>query len=348
MAHIVSEKWGEKDGKEVFQFTLTNSNAVELKIINYGGTITSIRTPDRNNVFKNVTLAFTSLEGYLQPGNPSFGCLVGRFANRIAAGRFNLDGKTYTLAKNNNGHSLHGGLKGFDKAVWNAEPIAERNGLRLSYTSRDGEEGFPGNLTVSVEYRLMDDNAVVIEYRATTDAPTPINLTNHAYFNLSGGADDTILDHELQLSAESYTVSDESLIPTGEIAPVANTALDFRKSKKVGQDIATIPPGYDHNLVLNNEAGELQQVGTLYHPATGRFMQVATTQPGVQLYTGNFLDGSLKDTPDGARYNKYGGLCLETQHYPDSPNKPSFPDTILRPGQQFHHITVYTFGVKFN
>lgn len=346
MAQIISEKWGEKDGKEVFQFTLTNGNGVELKIINYGATITSIKTPDRNNNFENVTLAFSSLEGYLQPGNPCFGCIVGRFANRIAAGRFSLDGKTYTLAKNNNGNSLHGGLKGFDKVVWDAEPLADRNGLRLNYTSRDGEEGFPGNLSVTVEYRLMDDNAVVIDYKADTDAPTPVNLTNHAYFNLSGGADDTILDHELKLSAESYTVSDDSLIPTGEIVSVANTPLDFRKPKKVGKDIAAIAPGYDHNFVLNNEAGELQLIGMLYHPGTGRYMQVATTQPGVQLYTGNFLDGSLKYTSGDIIYNKHAGLCLETQHYPDSPNQPSFPDTILRPGQQYHHITVYTFGVR--
>jgi len=186
----------------------------------------------------------------------------------------------------------------------------------------------------------------MIIYSAVTDAPTPVNLTNHTYFNLSGGTDAMILDHELQLSAETYTVSDDSLIPTGEIAPVAKTPLDFRKSKKVGQDIAAISPGYDHNFVLNNPAGALQHTGTLYHPASGRYMETATTQPGVQLYTGNFLDGSLKDTTDGIKYNKHAGLCLETQHYPDSPNQPSFPDTILRPGQPFHHTTVYTFGVR--
>ncbi|MBS1751027.1 MAG: galactose mutarotase, partial [Bacteroidetes bacterium] len=269
MAQIISEKWGEKDGKEVFQYTLTNSSGVEVKIINYGGTITCINTPDRHNIFRNITLAFTSLEGYLQQGNPCFGCIVGRFANRIAAGRFTLGGKVYTLAKNNNGNSLHGGLKGFDKVVWDAEPLADRNGLKLNYTSKDGEEGFPGTLTVSVEYRLMDDNAMAIEYRAVTDAPTPVNLTNHAYFNLSGGIDDSILEHELQLSAESYTDSNEALIPTGEIIPVADTPLDFRKSKKVGKDIAAIAPGYDHNFVLKNKSGELQQIGMLYHPGSG-------------------------------------------------------------------------------
>lgn len=346
MAHILSEKWGERDEKEVLHFTLTNNNGVELSITNYGGTITGIKTPDRNNIFKNVTLAFNSLQGYLQPGNPCFGCLVGRFANRIAGGRFSLDGKEYTLAKNNNGNSLHGGIKGFDKVVWDATLVADRNALRLAYSSREGEEGFPGNLNVTVEYILSEDNAVTITYNATTDAPTPVNLTNHAYFNLSGGADDTILEHELQLSAETYTVSDDSLIPTGEIASVTNTPLDFRKSKKLGKDIADIAPGYDHNFVLNNITGALQHTGTLYHPASGRYMEAATTQPGVQLYTGNFLDGSLKDTPGGIKYNKHAGLCLETQHYPDSPNQPSFPDTILRPGQLFHHTTVYTFGVR--
>lgn len=346
MAHIVSEKWGEKDGKKVLHFILTNNNGMELSITNYGGTITGIKTPDRNNVFKNVTLAFNSLEGYLQPGNPSFGCLVGRFANRIAGGRFSLDGKEYTLAKNNNGNSLHGGIKGFDKVVWDATPTPGTNALRLAYVSKDGEEGFPGNLNVAVEYSLNDNNAVIIAYSAATDAPTPVNLTNHAYFNLSGGEDDTILDHELQLLAETYTVSDDSLIPTGEIASVAGTPLDFTTSKKVGKNIAAIPPGYDHNFVLNNITGALQRTGTLYHPASGRYMEVDTTQPGVQLYTGNFLDGSLRDTPNGIKYNKHAGLCLETQHYPDSPNKPSFPDTILRPGQQFHHTTIYTFGVR--
>ena len=346
MAHILSEKWGEKEGKEVLHFILTNNNGVELGITNYGGAITCIKTPDRNNIFKNVTLAFNSLEGYLQPGNPCFGCLVGRFANRIAGGRFSLDGREYTLAKNNNGNSLHGGIKGFDKVVWDATPLAGRNALQLAYSGRDGEEGFPGNLNVIVEYFLSEDNAVTITYNATTDAPTPVNLTNHAYFNLSGGEDDTILEHELQLYAERFTVSDDSLIPTGEIASVANTPLDFRKSKKVGKDIAAIPPGYDHNFVLDNITGVLQQTGILYHPGSGRYMEVATTQPGVQLYTANFLDGSLKDTPDGIKYNKHAGLCLETQHYPDSPNQPSFPDTILRPGQQFHHTTVYRFGVK--
>ncbi|MFT3702050.1 MAG: aldose epimerase family protein [Agriterribacter sp.] len=345
-AIIPAEKWGMVDGKEVIQYTLSNKNGVEVKIINYGGAVTSITTPDRHNVFKNVVLAFDSLEGYLQKNNPCFACLVGRYANRIGKGKFTVDGKTYALALNNNGNTLHGGLKGYDKVVWDAKPLPENNGLRLSYTSRDGEEGFPGTLKVNVEYRLTDDNALVIEYHAVTDAATPVNLTNHAYFNLSGGEDASILDHELTLTATGYTEADADLIPTGKILPVKGTALDFTTAKKVGKDIVAVAPGYDHNFVLDNENGSLQKIGYLYHKNSGRIMHVATTQPGVQLYTGNFLDGSLKHTPGGIQYNKYAGLCLETQHYPDSPNKPSFPNTMLRPGQQFHHITTYTFGVQ--
>ncbi len=342
---IAAEKWGAVDGKEVFQFTLTNKNGIEVKIINYGGAITSIKAPDRNKVFENVTLAFDSLEGYLQKGNPCFGCLVGRFANRIGKGKFTIDGKTYTLALNNNGNTLHGGLKGYDKVVWDAKALPEKNALTLLYNSKDGEEGFPGNVKITVEYKLTDDNALVIEYHAVTDMATPINLTNHTYFNLSGGADADILDHELTLKATCYTEADDTLIPTGKLIPVKGTALDFTTVKKVGKDINQVQPGYDHNFVLDNENGALQKIGTLHHKKSGRVMHVATTQPGVQLYTGNFLDGSLTHTPGGIKYNRYAGLCLETQHYPDSPNKPDFPTSILRPGQQFHHITTYTFDV---
>lgn len=342
---IATEKWGVVDGKEVFQFTLANKNGVEVKVINYGGAITCIKAPDRNKVFENVTLAFDSLEGYLQKGNPCFGCLVGRFANRIGKGKFTVDGKTYTLALNNNGNTLHGGLKGYDKVVWDAKALPEKNALTLLYNSKDGEEGFPGNVKITVEYKLTDDNALVIEYYAVTDMATPINLTNHTYFNLSGGADADILDHELTLKATCYTEADDTLIPTGKLIPVKGTALDFTAVKKVGKDINQVQPGYDHNFVLDNENGALQKIGTLYHKKSGRVMHVATTQPGVQLYTGNFLDGSLTHTPGGIKYNRYAGLCLETQHYPDSPNKPDFPTSILRPGQQFHHITTYTFDV---
>lgn len=343
---LPAEKWGVVDGKDVYQYSLTNAAGMIVKIMNYGGTITGIWTPDRKGVADNLVLAFDSLPGYLQGGNPCFGCLVGRFANRIANASFVLDGKRYALAPNNNGNTLHGGIKGFDKVVWDAKPLPEQNSLQLTYVSKDGEEGYPGTLKVEVIYTLAKDNALEIKYNAVTDAATPVNLTNHAYFNLSGGADATILDHELMLTATQYTVANEQLIPTGEIASVKGTALDFTALKKVGKDIKEVAPGYDHNFVLNNPDGKLQYIGYLYHAATGRKMEVLTTQPGVQLYTGNFLDGNLQHTFGERVYNQYAGLCLETQHYPDSPNQPSFPSTILRPGEHFHHETVYRFSVQ--
>ncbi|MGN6493443.1 MAG: aldose epimerase family protein [Agriterribacter sp.] len=343
---LPAEKWGVVDGKDVYQYTLSNAAGMIVKIINYGGTITDLWVPDRNGATDNVVLAFDSLPGYLQGGNPCFGCLVGRFANRIANASFVLDGKRYPLAPNNNGNTLHGGIKGFDKVVWDAKPLPEQNSLQLTYVSKDGEEGYPGTLKVQVTYTLTDDNGLAIKYNAVTNAATPVNLTNHAYFNLSGGADATILEHELTLTATHYTVANEKLIPTGEIAPVKGTALDFTAVKKVGKDIENVAPGYDHNFVLNNPDGKLQHIGYLYHAGTGRKMEVLTTQPGVQLYTGNFLNGALQHTFRERIYDQYAGLCLETQHYPDSPNQPSFPSTILRPGEEFWQETVYRFSVK--
>lgn len=342
---IPAEKWGVTDGKDVYQYTLQNKAGTIVKIINYGGAITDLSVPDKNGKPDNVTLAFDSLEGYLQNGNPCFGCLVGRFANRIGKARFNIDGKEYILAANNNGNTLHGGLKGFDKVVWDATPLTEKNGLLLSYKSKDGEEGFPGNVTVHVTYLLTEDNALEIAYEAVADAPTPINLTNHAYFNLSGGTDGDILNHVLQLKPNQYTEADEKLIPTGVIASVKGTALDFTTAKKVGQDIEKVAPGYDHNFVIENY-GTLQSIASLHHITSGRHMEVLTTQPGVQLYTGNFLNGQLKQTYKNRVFNKYAGLCLETQHYPDSPNKPGFPSSILKPGETFKELTVYKFSVK--
>lgn len=344
--YLPAEKWGIVDGKDVFQYTLSNAAGIVVKIINYGGTITDIITPDRKGVKDNVVLAFDSLPGYLQGGNPCFGCLVGRFANRIANASFTLDGRQYQLAPNNNGNTLHGGNKGFDKVVWDATPLPQQNSLQLTYHSKDGEEGFPGNLTVEVIYTLTAGNALEIQYSAVTDAATPVNLTNHAYFNLSGGQDATVLDHELMLNATHYTVANEKLIPTGEIAAVKGTPLDFTVIKKVGKDIKKVAPGYDHNFVLNNPGGKLQEIGYLYHAATGRKMEVFTTQPGVQLYTGNFLDGNLHHTFRERIYGQYAGLCLETQHYPDSPNQPAFPSSILRPGEKFQHTTIYKFSAK--
>lgn len=343
---IISEIWGKADGKDVILYTLTNKNNVQLKLINYGGTVVSINVPDKNNIIENVVLTFDSLEGFLQKGNPCFGCIVGRYANRIANASFALNGIEYKLAPNNNGNTLHGGIKGYDKVVWNAIPLPDSNSVKFSYFSPDGEEGFPGNLNIDVVYQLTEDNAIRIDYTATSDAATPVNFTNHAYFNLSGGSDTDILNHELTLTATRYTEADEKLIPTGRLLLVKDTPLDFTAPKKVGKDIALVQPGYDHNFVLDNEKADLKNIGSLYHPASGRYMQIATTQPGVQLYTGNFLNGALKHTPKSISYNKYAGLCLETQHYPDSPNQPSFPDTILKPGEKFHHTTVYSFFVK--
>ena len=341
---FVQQEYGQVDGKTVTQFTIQNANGMVLKLINYGGTVTDLLVPDKNGQTGNVVLGYDSLGGFLQNGNPYFGCLVGRYANRIANARFTLDGKTYTLAANNNGNSLHGGIKGFDKVIWDAEPLGDSS-VKLTYLSKDGEEGYPGNLQAEVIYTLTADNALKIEYTATTDKATPVNLTNHCYFNLSGGTDTTILDHELMLKADKYTAVNDKLIPTGENPAVSGTPMDFTTAKKVGRDIAQVPGGYDHNWVLSKSGNDLELAATLYHAASGRFMEVYTTEPGVQFYSGNFLDGTLKGR-DGRNYVKHAGLCLETQHFPDSPNQPSFPNTILKPGEKYHQVTIYKFSVK--
>jgi len=341
---FVQQEYGQVDGKTVTQFTIQNANGMVLKLINYGGTVTDLLVPDKNGQTGNVVLGYDSLGGFLQNGNPYFGCLVGRYANRIANARFTLDGKTYTLAANNNGNSLHGGIKGFDKVIWDAEPLGDSS-VKLTYLSKDGEEGYPGNLQAEVIYTLTADNALKIEYTATTDKATPVNLTNHCYFNLSGGTDTTILDHELMLKADKYTAVNDKLIPTGENPAVSGTPMDFTTAKKVGRDIAQVPGGYDHNWVLSKSGNDLELAATLYHAASGRFMEVYTTEPGVQFYSGNFLDGTLKGR-DGRNYVKHAGLCLEAQHFPDSPNQPSFPNTILKPGEKYHQVTIYKFSVK--
>ncbi|HET9744240.1 MAG TPA: aldose epimerase family protein [Chitinophagaceae bacterium] len=329
----------------VFQYTLTNKNGMIVKVINYGGTVTDIITPDKNGNMGNVVLGYDSLAGFLQTGNPYFGCLVGRYANRIANAKFTIEGKEYTLAPNDNGNSLHGGNKGFDKVIW-AVKAASDSSLLLSYLSKDGEEGYPGNLSSDVMYTLGGDNSLKIEYVAVTDKPTPVNLTNHCYFNLSAGADSTILDHELLLKADKYTPVNDKLIPTGQIADVKGGPMDFTAAKKIGRDLAQVTGGYDHNWVLNMSGSNLEMMGSLYHVTSGRFMEVHTTEPGIQFYSGNFLDGTLKNTRDGKKYGKHAGLCLETQHFPDSPNQPAFPNTILQPGETYHHTTVYKFTIK--
>ena len=338
------QSYGNVDGQEVKQYTLTNASGTVVKILNYGGYITNIMVPDKAGVKEDVVLGFDSLSGYLQQGNPFMGCIVGRYANRIAKGKFTLDGKSYQLATNNNGNSLHGGLKGFDKAVWASQQQGDGS-LVLTYTSKDGEEGYPGNLQVQVTYSLTPANELKIDYSAETDQATVINLTNHSYFNLSAGKDSTILGHQLMLAADRYTAVDATLIPTGELPAVKGTAMDFTKPATIGTDIAKVAGGYDHNWVLNKTGDSLSLAATLYHEPSGRFMEVFTTQPGIQFYTGNFLNGSLTGK-GGRKHIKHAGLCLETQHFPDSPNQPSFPSTVLRPGEKYHETTIYKFSVR--
>ncbi|MEJ7766338.1 MAG: aldose epimerase family protein, partial [Chitinophagaceae bacterium] len=304
----------------------------------------NILVPDKSGETGDVVLGFDSLSGYLQTGNPYFGALVGRYANRIANGKFSLEKNSYTLAANNNGNALHGGLKGFDKVVWTAEP-AEKS-LALTYDSKDGEEGYPGNLHAQVIYSLTDDNELKIEYTASTDKPTPVNLTNHSYFNLSAGKSQTIENHEVILNAEKYTIVNDKLIPTGQHPAVKGTPMDFTSTKPIGKELASVKGGYDHNFVLNKSGNELSPAASVYDPSSGRLMEVTTTQPGIQFYTGNFLDGSLTGTKNGAKYVKHAGFCLETQHFPDSPNQPDFPNTILKPRETYHHTTIYKFSTK--
>jgi aldose 1-epimerase len=336
--------YGTIDKDTVYAYIIKNNQGLKAVISNYGGTLLELWTPDKSGKMGDVILGYDSLAGYLQKSNPYFGALVGRYANRISHGAFAIDGKTYTLALNNNGNTLHGGIKGFDKVIWTVDQVNDSS-LALSYSSRDGEEGFPGNLNVKVVYTVTSKNALEIDYTALSDKKTPVNLTNHAYFNLSAGKDSTVLGHELTIHASRYTPVNDSLIPIGKSASVKNTAMDFLKAKKIGKDIKDVKGGYDHNFIIDKKDSSLAMAATLYDPHSGRFMEVLTTQPGIQFYTGNFLDGSLTGR-DGKKIVKHGALCLETQHFPDSPNQSSFPSTILGPGQTFHEITIYEFSVK--
>ncbi|MBC6989394.1 aldose epimerase family protein [Hymenobacter sp. BT491] len=339
-----------QDGTEVQLFTLTNAHGMKATITNYGGTVTSLLVPDKNGKLGDVVLGFDNVSGYQSPAflksGPYFGALIGRYGNRIKAGKFTVDGKAYTLAKNNGPNSLHGGRKGFDKVVWKAEPgsSAEGQTLKLTYVSKDGEEGYPGNLNVTVVYTLTDQDELKIDYSATTDKVTPVNLTNHSYFNLNHGQGKDILGHEVTIPADRYTVVDATLIPTGELRPVKGTPFDFTTPHAIGERIAQVPGGYDHNWVLNNASG-MHAAASVYDPASGRTMDVTTTEPGVQFYTGNFLDGTLTGK-GGTVYGKHAGFCLETQHFPDSPNQTKFPSTLLKPGDTLHSTTVYKFGVR--
>jgi aldose 1-epimerase len=345
---IMKENYGKVDEKPVYLFTLSNQKGITIKITNYGGIITHIIVPDKNGKMGDIALGYDSLKGYLE-ATPYFGAIVGRYANRIAKGRFVLDGKNYQLAVNNGNNTLHGGIKGFDKVVWDASESSDSTGvsLILSYLSKDGEEGYPGNLSVKVTYTLSNDDEFTTLIEATTDKATPVNLCNHSYFNLSE-CDTNILGYFLTINADRFTVVDDELIPTGELRPVKGTPMDFTTPYLIGQRIDKVsgapPGGYDHNYVLLKNPSELSLAAILEDPVSGRRLDIRTTQPGVQFYSGNFLDGTINGK-GGKKYQKHWGLCLETQHFPDSPNQSSFPNTILRPGEKYSVTTVYKFGV---
>ena len=338
------------DGQAIEGFTLRNAHGLELHAITYGGIITSLKTPDRNGQMADIVLGFDSLAGYVR-GTPYFGAIIGRYGNRIARGQFTLDGQTYKLATNNGQNHLHGGNRGFDKVVWHGEPFESDSavGVVFTYTSADGEEGYPGKLDAKVTYTLTDNDDLVVDYYAVTDKATPVNLTQHSYFNLTGGSGD-ILGHLLTLNASSYTPVDSTLIPTGEVAPVAGTPFDFRQPVAIGarinQDDPQIRkgPGYDHNFVLDRSGSGLTQAARVTEPTSGRTIDITTTEPAIQFYSGNFLDGTITGK-NGTVYKHRTGFCLETQHYPDSPNHPQFPSTILHPGEAYRSQTVFHFGV---
>jgi len=342
---ITRTEFGTVDGKTVYLYSLTNAKGDLVKITNYGATVTSWVSPDKNGKRTSIVLGFDSLAGYLAKP-PYFGAIVGRYGNRIAKGKFKIGADTYTLALNNNGNHLHGGIKGFDKQVWEVAPENDSIPVvTLSYLSKDGEEGYPGNLKVTVTYTLTGDDGLKIEYNAETDKPTVLNVTNHSYFNLTGDHSNTILDHKVMIKSDYYTPVDSGLIPTGELKAVKGTPFDFNTPEKIGARIAQVPGGYDHNFVLNRADSSLQMGVTVTDTASGRKLEVFTTEPGVQFYTGNFLDGSIKGS-NGVPFNKNTGFCLETQHFPDSPNQPKFPTTLLKPGEKFHSITMYRVSVQ--
>ena len=333
-------------------FTLTNSNGVEVRITNYGGIIISILVPDRTGKRDDVVLGYDYLEDYIK-NSPYFGALIGRYANRIAKGQFKLDGKSYTLAINNGPNSLHGGLKGFDKVIWMAKSLLTANGpsLQLNYVSKDGEEGYPGTLSVKAVYTLTEDNAIMLQFTATTDQATIINLTNHSYFNLAGAGNGDILNHQVTIYADRFTPVDETLIPTGELRPVEGTPFDFRTSTAIGARIndpdeqLKFGNGYDHNWVIDKKTGRLALMARVYEPTTGRVLEVLSTEPGLQFYSGNFLDGT--NIGKGGKVYKFRyAFVMEPQHFPDSPNQPGFPSVVLRPGQTYKNTIIYRFSVK--
>lgn len=346
-----------EDFDSVKLYTLKNDNGMTVKVTNYGAIITSIMVPDRDGEFADVALGYHHLKSYTNAvDKPYFGAVVGRYGNRIAGGEFTIDGETYSLAVNNGPNHLHGGVIGFDKVIWDAEVITGDNftGLKLGYLAKDMEEGYPGNLDVTVTYRLFEDNRLEMEYKATTDKATPVNLTQHTYFNLKGEGNGDILGHELMLNARRFTPVDETLIPTGDLKPVQGTPFDFREAKPIGQDIEVdnqqleYGMGYDHNFVIDRgdaSANDMVLAARVVEPESGRVLEVHTQEPGIQFYCGNFLDGRLTGK-SGKPYVHRGGFCLETQHYPDSPNQPTFPTTIVKPDQTYHTKTSFTFSTN--
>jgi len=339
-----------KEGTAVTLFTLRNNNGAEAGICNYGGLVIFLKVPDRNGHFDDVVLGYDNLADYIKD-TPYFGAMIGRYGNRIAKGKFTLDGKEYTLAVNNGPNALHGGLKGFDKVVWEPRVMATLDGpsLQLRYTSKDGEEGYPGTLTVKATYTLAEDNGLKLEFTATTDKDTVLNLTQHSYFNLAGKGD--ILNHQVMMPADKFTPVDSTLIPTGELKPVEGTPFDFRTptaiGARIGQDDEQLKfgGGYDHNWVINKPMGQLGLMGRVYEPTTGRVLEVFSTEPGLQFYTGNFLDGKLTGK-GGWVYQFRNGFCMEAQHYPDSPNQPNFPSVVLKSGEVYRNTIIFKFSVQ--
>jgi len=351
-AMIEKKPFGQVYGQAVEVYQMTNANGLKASITNYGGTMVSLIVPDKNGKMEDILLGYDNVDGFVA-NSPYFNALIGRYGNRIAGGKFSLDGKVYTLAANNNGNTLHGGLKGFDKVIWNAEPFenADGVGVKLGYTSKDMEEGYPGNLTVNVIYTLTNRNELIIEYMALTDKATVCNLTQHNYYNLTGSTKDSILGHVLTLNADKFTPIDKGSIPLGQMRQVKGTPMDFTQPRTIGDRINQADEqlecglGYDHNWVLNKKGKELSHAATLYEPKSGRVMEIWTEEPAVQFYSGNFLDGTITGK-GGTVYKQRWGMCLETQHFPDSPNQPAFPTTTLRPGELYKTKTVHKFMTR--
>lgn len=350
---IVQADFGKTpDGQTAQLFTLVNKNGARVKLTNYGGIVTSLEVPDRDGKLGDVVLGYDNLDGYIK-SSPYFGCLVGRYGNRIAKGKFKLGGKEYSLATNNGANALHGGLKGFDKVLWAAKPMETKDGpaVELTYTSKDGEEGYPGNLKVTAVYTLTNSDELKLDYTATTDKETVANLTHHSYFNLKGAGSGDVLGHEMAIKAKQFTPVDETLIPTGELRPVKGTPMDFNTPTAIGARVEQkdeqlkFGKGYDHNWVVDKKLGELGLAARVYEPTTGRVMEVLSTEPGIQFYGGNFLDGTITGK-GGKVYQFRNGFCLEPQHYPDSPNQPNFPSAVLKPGETYRNTIIYRFSVK--